>query len=186
MLRVAFTGQRDPKAFVEALRRNPELRTDEYAFVKAHATLIKDAGIFDQRSVKLTYSGDLVDGVTLMGATAATLVMSNTQVENGRMFTDVEDERHMSVVFLGADLKDRFFATVDPAGKVVQIDGRPFEVVGVAKAKGSVFGQSQDNYIAIPDQTYFKMYGAQKGISYNFEAPSIAIICRKPRMKCEC
>jgi len=170
VLRVAFTGRRDPKAFVEALRRNPELRTDEYAFVKDHATLIKEAGIFDQRTVKLTYSGDLVDGVALMGATAATLVMSNTQVENGRMFTDVEDERHMSVVFLGADLKDRFFATVDPAGKIVQIDGRPFEVLGVAKAKGSVFGQSQDNYIAIPDQTYFKMYGAQKGISYNFEA----------------
>jgi putative ABC transport system permease protein len=55
-------------------------------------------------------------------------------------------------------------------GKVLQIDGRPFEVVGVAKAKGSVFGQSQDNYIAIPDQTYFKIYGAMKGISFNFQA----------------
>jgi putative ABC transport system permease protein len=45
-------------------------------------------------------------------------------------------------------------------------------VVGVAKPKGSVFGQSQDNYLAIPDQTYFKIYGSRQGISYNFMAAS--------------
>ncbi len=78
----------------------------------------------------------------------------------------------MEVVFIGADFKSRFFPNVDPIGKTVAIDGRPFEVVGVAKPKGSVFGQSQDNYVAIPDQTYFKIYGAMKGISFNFEALS--------------
>jgi putative ABC transport system permease protein len=170
VLRVAFVGRRDPKQFLEALRRNPELSRDEYAFVKEHTTLLHEAGIFAQRGVKVTYSGDLVDGVSLMGTTAATLAMSNTQVDIGRMFTDTEDEKRMSVVFLGADFKDRFFPTVDPVGKIVQIDGRPYEVLGVAKAKGSVFGQSQDNYVAIPDQTYFKTYGALKGISYNFQA----------------
>ena len=45
--------------------------------------------------------------------------MSNTQVDIGRMFTDIEDERHMDVVFLGADFKDRFFPTTDPMGKTV-------------------------------------------------------------------
>jgi putative ABC transport system permease protein len=170
VLRVAFVGRRDPKQFLEALRRNPELSRDEFAFVREHTTLLHESGIFAQRGVKVTYSGDLVDGVSLMGTTAATLAMSNTQVDIGRMFTDTEDEKRMSVVFLGADFKDRFFPTVDPVGKIVQIDGRPYEVLGVAKAKGSVFGQSQDNYVAIPDQTYFKTYGALKGISYNFQA----------------
>jgi putative ABC transport system permease protein len=170
VLRVAFVGQRDPKAFLLALQRNPELSREEYAFIKENARMIRDSGIFAQRGTKLTYSGDLVDGVTLMGATSATLALSNTQIEQGRVFTDIEDERHMEVVVLGADLQARFFAGSDPVGKIVQIDGRPFEVVGTAKAKGSVFGQSQDNYIAIPDRTYFKIYGAQKGISFNFQA----------------
>src|SRR4029077_1819186 len=48
--------------------------------------------------------------------------------------------------------------------------GRPFEVVGVGKPKGSVFGQSQDNYVAIPVQTYFKIYGDRAGMQYNFSA----------------
>ena len=95
----------------------------------------------------MTYGTDLVDGVQLIGATSNWAVMTNTQVDTGRFFTDTEDRRHMNVVFLGADFKDRFFPTTDPIGKTIGIDGTPFEVVGVAKAKGSVFGQSQDNFV---------------------------------------
>ena len=86
------------------------------------------------------------------------------------MFTETEDNRHMDVVVLGADLKNRFFPNVDPIGKTVQVDGRPFQVVGVAKSKGSVFGQSQDNFVSIPIQTYVKIYGARSGLQYNFSA----------------
>ncbi len=170
VLRIAYTGRRDPKTFMLALQRNPELTREEYAFVQSHTTLVKDAGIFAQRGAKVTYSGDLVDGVTLMGATSSTLTMSNTQIQNGRMYTETEDSRHMDVAVLGADIKSRFFPNTDPIGKVIQIDGQPFEVVGTAEAKGSVFGQSQDSFVAIPDETYFKIYGAMKGISFNFEA----------------
>jgi putative ABC transport system permease protein len=173
VLRVAFVGGRpDPKRFLEAIRKNPELTLEEYAFVREHATLVRDAAIQVQRNGKVSYHGDLVDGVLLMGASPSALGMSNTQIQIGRMYTETEDEKHMPVVFLGADFKDRFFATTDPVGKTIQIDGLPFEVVGVAKTKGSLFGQSQDNFVAIPDGTYFKIYGSMKGISYNFQALS--------------
>jgi len=36
----------------------------------------------------------------------------------------------------------------------------------VAKAKGSVFGQSQDNWVLIPVRTYFSYYGSRTGIAY--------------------
>jgi putative ABC transport system permease protein len=39
------------------------------------------------------------------------------------------------------------------------VDGVEYEVIGVAKAKGSVFGQSQDKYVAVPIYSYFKTYG---------------------------
>lgn len=172
VLRVAFTGPRNAKQFLEAIRKNPELTREEYRFIKDNATYLRDSGTFDQQPAKITYQGDLVDGVPVMGATANTLAMSNTQIDLGRMYSDIEDSRHMSVVVIGPDLKDRFFQNMDPIGKTIGIDGRPFEVVGVAKPKGSVFGQSQDSYVAIPSQTYFKIYGGLKGISFNFEALS--------------
>ncbi len=173
VLRVAFVGGRpDPKLFLEMMRRNPELTREEYAFVKEHATQVRDIAIQAQRGGKLSYHGDLVDGAIIMGASPSALSMSNTQVDLGRMFTETEDQKRMSVAFIGADYKERFFPTADPLGKTIQIDGRPFEVIGVAKTKGSVFGQSQDNFVGIPDETYFKIYGSQKGISYNFSAIS--------------
>jgi len=74
------------------------------------------------------------------------------------------------VAFLGADLKEHFFPGTDPIGKTIAIDGRPFEIVGVGQPKGSLFGQSQDNYISIPVETYFKIYGDRAGVGYNFQA----------------
>jgi len=170
VLRMAFIGRRDPKKFADALRKNPELTLEEYAYIRSHATLVREIGIAVGTSAKVTYGTDLVNGTGLQGMTANSAVMTNTQVAQGRFFTTIEDDKHMAVVFIGADFKDRFFPNADPIGKIIAVDGRPFEVIGVGKPKGSVFGQSQDNYISIPDRTYFRIYGAQKGISYTFLA----------------
>jgi putative ABC transport system permease protein len=160
----------DPKKFIQMQRTNPQLTRAEYAFVKSHATLVREVGLAANRGTKVTYSGDFVDGVGLQGVTSNSAAMSNTQVLLGRFFTDTEDQRHMDVVFLGADIKNRFFPNTNPLGKTIGVDGRPFEVIGVGQPKGSVFGQSQDNYVAIPVETYFKIYGDRAGMQYNFSA----------------
>src|SRR6267143_1704167 len=49
-------------------------------------------------------------------------------------------------------------------------DGRPFQVVGIGKAIGTAFGQSQDNFAYIPIQTYFKMYGTNDTLWVNIQA----------------
>jgi len=170
VLRVAFTGPRDPKRFMEQQRNNPQLTREEYGFLKERAKLVREFSISAQRAVKVTYSGDYVDGVLNTGITANGALLTNTQISTGRMFTDTEDERRLPVMVIGSDLKDRFFPNVDPVGKTVAVDGLPFQVIGVGKPKGSVFGQSQDNYISMPEQTYFKIYGDRTGIRYNFAA----------------
>jgi putative ABC transport system permease protein len=73
----------------------------------------------------------------------------------------------MAVAFIGNDIKEEFFPNVDAVGKTISVDGRPFEVIGVAKTLGSVFGQSRDSFVMIPIGTYFKMYGARSNIGYN-------------------
>jgi putative ABC transport system permease protein len=166
-----FVFQRfDAKKFLEMQRTNPQLTQAEYAFVKSHATLVREAGLVANRGVQVSYGGDQVDGVGLQGGTSNTFTLTNTQAALGRFFTDAEDQRRLEVVVLGSDIKDRFFANSDPLGKYVQLDGRPFQVVGIGAPKGSVFGQSQDNYVGIPDQTYFKIYGDRAGMQYNFAA----------------
>ncbi len=51
-----------------------------------------------------------------------------------------------------------------------------YTVVGVAKAKGSVFGQSQDGFIDIPIGMYFQVYGSRSGVSYAATANSQEVL----------
>jgi putative ABC transport system permease protein len=93
--------------------------------------------------------------------------ISNLQAVSGRFLSRNDDDKRRSVVFIGNDLKEQFFPTVDAVGKQITLDGRPFEIIGVAKARGSVFGESRDNFVIIPAETYFKTYGSRQGIGFN-------------------
>ena len=170
VLRFAFVNNWDPKKFLEYQRKNPQLSPEEFEFLKSRLRLVRESGMSAQRGVTVSYEGDSVNGVVLLGNASNGAIMTNTEVETGRYFTDPEVLAKKEVAFIGKDIKERFFPTVDPIGKTLLVAGRPFTVIGVGKPKGSAFGNSQDNYISIPIQTYFKMYGSRTGIDYAFMA----------------
>lgn len=164
VVRMAFFGDFDPKKFLEMQKRNPEFRPDEYEFVKSHATLLKDLGMMVSRQARVTYKGASQEDVNIQGITDTIPEINDVQVDSGRGITYEEVRRHAPVVFIGNDIRVRFFQGVDPIGKTIAVEGVPYEVVGVAKSLGSVFGQSQDNFVMIPIESYFKTYGSHTGI----------------------
>jgi len=116
------------------------------------------------RQARVSYKTDSLLGVDVEGVTDNIAVINNVQVEIGRAITYEEVRRHAPVVYIGNDIRTRFFDGRDPLGKFIEIEGMPYEVVGTAKALGSVFGQSQDNFVMIPIESYFKTYGSRNGI----------------------
>ncbi len=170
VVRFAFIGNFDPKKFLEYQRKNPQLSPEEFTYLKEKLTLVRESAMSVQRGVPVAFEGDQVQGVVLFGNADNGAIMTNTEIATGRYFTDTEVTRKVPVVFIGADIKERFFPSVDPIGKRLVVDGLPFDVIGVGKPKGSLFGNSQDNFISIPISIYFKMYGSRTGIDYNFFA----------------
>ncbi len=170
VVRFAFIGNFDPKKFLEYQRKNPQLSPEEFTYLKEKLTLVRESAMSVQRGVPVAFEGDQVQGVVLFGNADNGAIMTNTEIATGRYFTDTEVTRKVPVVFIGADIKERFFPSVDPIGKRLVVDGLPFDVIGVGKPKGSLFGSSQDNFISIPISIYFKMYGSRTGIDYNFFA----------------
>ncbi len=158
--------QWDPKKFLEMQRRNPQLSREEFEFLRTHAKLTKEIGMVANRGVTLTTGKETAEGVQLMGASPNIGIILNFDAEQGRFLSDVENKRHMSVAFIGKDVADKFFPGGNAVGQTLRAEGIPFQVVGVAKAKGSVFGQSQDNFVIIPAETYFKTWGARNGMDY--------------------
>jgi putative ABC transport system permease protein len=170
VVRFAFLGDFDPKKFLELLKKNPELNLEEFEFLQQRATLLKEIGMDAETTAKVACGANYEEQADLHGGTENDLLLMNVPVESGRYFTAGEDRAHRAVAYLGVDLKEKLFPFRDAIGKTVLLDGRPFEVIGVAKRRGSVFGQSQDNFIHIPLRVYFKIYGQRQGISYNLLA----------------
>ncbi|MFB3778151.1 MAG: ABC transporter permease [Bryobacteraceae bacterium] len=165
VVRLAMIGNFDAKKMLEMQRRNPQLTLEEYDFIRSRVTLVREIGIVANRGGSVRYGSILAEGVQIQGVTSNVGAITNVQTAMGRFLTDTEDERRVDVAFLGSDLAERFFTGVDPIGKTIAIEGRPFRVVGVSKPLGSLFGQSRDTFVWIPVQTYFKIYGARRGFS---------------------
>jgi len=157
--RIAFIGDWDPKKYIEMERRNPQIRPEECEFIRDHAQLLSALGMETYRNVSISYKGETMQQVDLNGITAELPVISNIEAAIGRTPTETEVRRHAPVTFIGEDVNQKFFVGVDPIGKKILVDGVQYEVIGVAKAKGSVFGQSQDKFVDIPIYSFFKTYG---------------------------
>ena len=161
------------EAYDQARRRNKEVRYDDLLAIRQRATgLISAVGGQEQESSEVRFADEVAYGVSLLALTANMVEIQNRRIEIGRSFTPTEEETGRTVCFIGADIAERLFPTRSPIGERIRIDGRPFEVIGVAEATGSVFGQSRDKYVSIPLTTFMNIYGSRRSIQIYISASS--------------
>jgi putative ABC transport system permease protein len=170
VVKIAMVGNFNPKKFMELQKKNPELSPTEFDYLKEHVTLARELGMAAGRNVTVSFGAQTLSNISLTGGTANWGDLSDTEVANGRFFTEIENTHRAAVAVIGSDVQTNLFGQADPIGKTIKIEGRPFTVVGVSETKGSVFGQSQDGFVDIPVQTYFQIYGSRQGISYAAKA----------------
>jgi putative ABC transport system permease protein len=78
----------------------------------------------------------------------------NTNLTQGRFFTQEEMDNATPVVVLGPTVKDELFGTgrdaVDPMGKRLLIQRNSYEIIGVFEKKGSEGSMDRDDQVFIP------------------------------------
>jgi hypothetical protein len=80
--------------------------------------------------------------VQVSGATANYAEIDNTDVAEGRYFSTNENDAAL-VAFLGADVASGFLPSSSSLNQEVEIKDT-LSCIGVAAAKGTIFGQPQD------------------------------------------
>src|SRR5512133_1233468 len=65
IVRMAWFGPWDPKKFFEMQKRNPQIKPEEYEFLRAKARLVKDIGMMTQRRGRVTFKGDSMEDVSI-------------------------------------------------------------------------------------------------------------------------
>jgi len=127
-------------------------------------------GVEVRRTANIRTERQSMEDVDLRGVTANIGDMDVEEVATGRYMTDSDNEHRDMVCMIGADVAEKLFANIDPLGKILTVDGQEFQIVGVAKKIGNTLGQSQDNFVYIPIETWLKIYGRNYTLSVNIQA----------------
>jgi putative ABC transport system permease protein len=91
---------------------------------------------------------------------------SSFDAERGRLMSPIKVDTSRPVAVLGWKTADRLFGdSVDPLDKVIQIEGHHFQVVGVSAKRGSLLGQSQDEFAVIPLGQFQMLFGSRRPLS---------------------
>jgi putative ABC transport system permease protein len=143
---------------VQLTRRNKPLTWDDYIYVRDNSKLAIRVGAQVYQLGRTKANGQTLEDTTVYGVTANIGDMKTEEPAQGRYITDTDNEHRSMVTLIGSDVADKLFPGADPIGKQLDIDGRPYEVVGIGKPIGTVLGQTQDNYVYIPIQTWMKYY----------------------------
>lgn len=87
---------------------------------------------------------------SLVGASPEYLQVRNFKIAQGRFLNANDLRRNNRVVVLGSQVAQDIFEQQNPIGQQVRMKNIGFEVVGVMKAKGALFGTNQDNQVLVP------------------------------------
>jgi putative ABC transport system permease protein len=119
---------------------------------------------------EVKHKGRLMYEVNISGETPNMIDIGQAKVESGRYINDTDYQHESMVCFIGQDLVDEFFPSLDPIDKEITVRGIPFRVIGVAARIGSTFGQSQDKFVQIPLTTFQKIFMARPELVVSVQA----------------
>jgi putative ABC transport system permease protein len=119
---------------------------------------------FGVGTYSVKYKDKKVANTILEGDMASVKDVYDLDIEKGRWFGDVDDQNRRDVVVLGYDTAKELFPDGEATGKEISIEGKLFEVVGVAALKkGSIGGQNpEDNIVYFPYFTFKKIHPEMK------------------------
>lgn len=151
----------------EKVRSNPRITMQDAAAIKKFSPLVRSVMAESTRAGQVSFREKLLESVSIRGVSDEYVNFSSYNAERGRLLSPSEVERNRNVVLLGWGTADRLFGQGNALEKIIKIEGVHFRVIGVNEKKGSVFGQSQDEFAVIPLGAFQKIFGARANIQLN-------------------
>lgn len=114
--------------------------------------------------------------VRIVGSNQNYLNNNAYEINYGRNFS-MEDIRYRRpYAIIGSDVEEDLFATESALGKNIRIAGQQYQIIGILEKKGSIFGQSLDQFALIPYTTALMVYGGDRNIDIQVKAPAMEYI----------
>jgi len=120
------------------------------------------------------YKGQELYQPDIGGTEESYVAGGSAEMSEGRFFTDTENQHHLPVVSIGADVPRALMNGEDPIGKWIDVNGHKFEIIGVMKRPAASFPGQDDKRLLLPYFTMKKMFPAAR--------ENMLIVVAKPGM----
>jgi putative ABC transport system permease protein len=148
-----------------AWRRNPQVTMLDAKAIEGFDPQLIDAVMAESYArANVAFGDEMLEGTQVRGVTADYEEFSGYAAEAGRLPTRMEIDRARNVALLGWDTADKLFKGRNPVGRAVQVNGMHFTILGVSEKKGSVFGQSQDEFVLVPLGAFQRLFGSRRSL----------------------
>jgi putative ABC transport system permease protein len=154
----------------QRFQKRKNILLPDYQYIKDNCKRCVGIGAQQATTAKVVRGTESVTDTSIRGYTAQMPAMQNLNIEQGRDFTEMDEEHAAHVAIIGTDIQDHLFAGINPIGQDLRVDGMPYTVIGVSEKQGSTFGQSQDNWVAVPLTAFQKSYGTSKTLTVYVKA----------------
>jgi putative ABC transport system permease protein len=162
----------------EKVRGNPRISMDDMRAIRRYSSDLI-AGVMADSSGRgrVTYRDKSIDNMQVQGVSPEYINFSSFDAERGRLMSPIEVESSRPVTVIGWQTADRLFGgDVDPIDKTIQIEGVHFRIVGVSAKRGSLLGQTQDEFAIMPLSQFRMIFGSRRSLSLSVRPRDLAQI----------
>lgn len=156
----------------EAMRRNPNITLTDARAVRDFSPNIQAVMAEAGAGSNVTYREIEVENVRVRGVSPEYLEFSDYNPEVGRLPSRLEVERNRPVALLGWETKDKLFKDANALEQYIKVRGMHFRVVGVNEKKGSLFGQTQDDFVIVPLGKFQQLFGSRRSLDLTVKPPN--------------
>ncbi len=162
--------------FLEKIKRKP-IDYEAVELIEKSCDLVEKISPRAFSEARVKYGDQSLRNIFVLGATATYIDIVDLEVEQGRFHSFEDDLYRRPVAFIGDMIREELFPGLDPIGKELKIDGNKYTIIGLAKRMGTLFGNSQDNFVVIPLSVYSKQFGfPRRGLSLTIKAKSVELL----------
>jgi putative ABC transport system permease protein len=155
-------------------QKRKDLTMDDFHAIAESCRLCQMVGASTiNASGHVRYSEQQINDVWVRGFSPAMPEILDMNLTAGRMPNETDDDNRGNVAVIGTDLVENLFPSTDPMGKEIRVEGQIYRVIGVGEKQGKTLGQSRDNYVIIPLNTYLKQFGSHSAIRISGKAAGV-------------
>ena len=171
-----ITISKMPQTFITideylAFQKRRDITLDDYRAVLSECSLCVSVGARRSATRHASSTATTPAPIPTFAAGPGPCLRSPTSTSNWAVPSPKSKTTHSAhVAIVGSDIVDNLLGPGDPLGKEIRVAGAPYTVIGVGERQGKMFGQSMDNWVAIPLTAFLEQFGSHQTMTIYVDA----------------